>query len=86
MNRKQRRETSRETGRDTLPAYFLLYCKPTQTYLASIDPEIQKLSFSEEAFAAQILTEKDAKELAVGIWEVSGLLLTIQPRYLPHAH
>ena len=86
MNRKQRREASRKTSRDTLPAYFLLYCRPIHGYLAHVDPEIQKLSFSEEEFAAQILTEKDAKEIAMDIWEVSGMLLTIQPRYLPQAH
>lgn len=86
MNRKQRRATTRKTTRVAHPAYYLMYSPHAKLYLASVDPDNQKLNFSEEVLALPIFTEEGARELAQEVWKVTGLQLAIQPRYQSHTH
>lgn len=86
MNRKQRRTAARRTHREAMPICYLLYCPVAGMYLVDADADTTTLKFGEEAWAAAMPTREDALELAKDVLVASGLLLAIQPRYLPYYH
>jgi hypothetical protein len=81
MNRQQRRYQGNKLHRETVPAYYLLYSPQAKSYLAGVDAENEQMSFSDEGCAAVIFSEEDAKAIVEDLRFVSGVQLSIHPRY-----